>query len=84
MRIYSWNVNGFNAVIKKKDFQEFLSATDPDILCLNETKMDAEKLVKTALWQEIPKCYEQYWNCSKDKKGYSGVAIYTKIAPISV
>lgn len=56
--IYSWNVNGFNAVIRKQDFQEFLADTDPDILCLNETKMDADKLIKTSLWQEIPSCYE--------------------------
>lgn len=82
--IYSWNVNGFNAVIRKQDFQEFLADTDPDILCLNETKMDADKLIKTSLWQEIPSCYEQHWNCSKAKKGYSGVAIFTKIAPIEV
>jgi exonuclease III len=31
------------------------------------------------MWSEIPATYEQHWNCSKDKKGYSGVAIFTKI-----
>lgn len=36
------------------------------------------------MWSEIPATYEQHWNCSKDKKGYSGVAIFTKIQPISI
>ena len=36
------------------------------------------------LWKEVPEGYEQHWNCSKKVKGYSGVAIFSKIAPVSV
>ncbi len=38
MKIYSWNVNGIRAVLKKGTFQEFMAAHQPDVLCLQETK----------------------------------------------
>lgn len=81
--IYSWNVNGINAILKKGKFQEFMNDAKPDIVCLNETKTDGGKIEKL-LYKQIPPEYEQHWNCSKDKKGYSGVAIFTKYKPISV
>ena len=55
----------------------------PDIICLNETKTDDGKIDKQ-FWKQIPEGYEQHWNCSKDKKGYSGVAIFTKFKPVAV
>ncbi len=42
--IWLWNINGVNAVLTKQSLQEFLDATNPDIICLNETKIDQEKL----------------------------------------
>lgn len=42
LRIYSWNVNGIKAIIKKDEFKTFLKDADPDILCLNETKTDLD------------------------------------------
>ena len=77
MKIYSWNVNGIRAVLKKGDFQAFLKKHDPDILCLQETKAQKEQ-VETDLPQ-----YDEYW-CSAEKKGYSGTAIFTKVAPRNV
>ncbi len=78
MKIYSWNVNGIRAVVKKGAIQEFLQKNQPDILCFQETKAEQGQAVF-----EIPG-YEEYWNSSKTKKGYSGTAIFTKLKPIAV
>lgn len=77
MKVYSWNVNGIRAVLKKGDFQRFLAQHQPDILCLQETKADRSQ-VEVDLED-----YEEYWN-SAEKKGYSGTAIFTKHSPLSV
>jgi exodeoxyribonuclease-3 len=77
MRIYSWNVNGIRAVVRKGALQEFMAKEKPDILCLQETKALQGQA-------EIDfEGYEEYWN-SAEKKGYSGTAIFTKIKPIKV
>lgn len=75
MKIFSWNVNGIRAVIKKGELQAFIAKHEPDILCLQETKAQEGQAVI-----DLPE-YEEYWN-SADKKGYSGTAIFTKIPPI--
>lgn len=77
MKIYSWNVNGIRAVLKKGVLQKFLLDYDPDILCLQETKATAEQVEN-----EFPG-YKTYWN-SAQKKGYSGTAILTKQLPQKV
>jgi exodeoxyribonuclease-3 len=77
MKIYSWNVNGIRAVLKKGDFQRFMEQHAPDILCLQETKAMRDQ-VEVDLSD-----YEEYWN-SAEKKGYSGTAIFTKIPPENV
>ena len=76
MKLVSWNVNGLRACMGK-GFPEFLRAADPDILCLQETKMQREQADFTL------EGYEEYWN-SAEKKGYSGTAIFAKQAPVSV
>lgn len=76
MKLISWNVNGLRACITK-GFYDFFQQEDADIFCLGETKMQPEQAVI-----ETPG-YHQYWN-SAVKKGYSGVAIFTKQEPISV
>lgn len=82
--VWSWNVNGVNAVIDKGNLKEFLTKNDPTVLCLNETKCDVEKLDKKMLFAKVGPGYAQYWNCCKIKKGYSGTAIFTKVKPVSV
>ncbi len=77
MKIFSWNVNGIRAVHKNGDFGRFIEKYDPDILCLQETKAQQEQSEV-----DLPE-YDEYW-CSAEKKGYSGTAIFTKIAPIDV
>ncbi len=76
MTIYSWNVNGIRA-IAKKGFFEWINANAPDILCLQETKAHIEQLDDSLI--NIPG-YSSYF-CSGKRKGYSGVAIYSKIEP---
>ncbi len=77
MKIYSWNVNGIRAVLKKGVFMPFVAAHDPDILCLQETKAERGQV-------EIDLAgYHEYWN-SALKKGYSGTAIFSKEKPLSV
>ncbi|MEI8013051.1 MAG: exodeoxyribonuclease III [Candidatus Omnitrophota bacterium] len=79
MRIISWNVNGIRAV-QKKGFLEWFRRENPDILCLQETKAAPQQLDDTLL--SVP-CYKSYW-CAALKKGYSGVAVYTRRAPLAV
>jgi len=78
MKLYSWNVNGIRAVVGKGLFQEFIQKHQPDVLCLQETKAEQGQAVI-----DLPD-YEEYWNSSEGKKGYSGTAIFSKIKPLSV
>lgn len=78
MRLYSWNVNGIRAVVRKGELQKFLAEHQPDILCLQETKAEQGQAEFDA------PDYIEYWNSSKGKKGYSGTAIFTKIKPLTV
>ena len=80
MRIISWNVNGLRAIHKKGNFGEILK-TNPDILCLQETKVEAEQLDSEL---RNPDGYFSYFTHSKMRKGYSGVAVYAKIKPDKV
>lgn len=79
-RIVSWNVNGLRA-ITKKGFLEWFARESPDILCLQETKVDPEQLPNEVRSVES---YSAYFSSSKVKKGYSGVALYTKRVPDAV
>lgn len=76
MRLISWNVNGLRACMNK-GFMDFFTAIDADVFCIQESKMQREQA--TFAFQN----YYEYWN-SAEKKGYSGVAIFSKIEPVSV
>ncbi|MDR2596433.1 MAG: exodeoxyribonuclease III [Treponema sp.] len=83
MRIISWNVNGIRAA-EKHGFVDWLVNENPDILCLNETKAEPGQLSPQLLNPPVNgKPYSAFWACAK-KKGYSGVAIYTKEKPQDV
>lgn len=77
MKIYSWNVNGIRATIRKGALQDLVKKHQPDILCLQETK--AKEGQAEIDFEE----YEEYWN-SAQKAGYSGTAIFTKVRPLEV
>jgi len=80
MKIISWNVNGLRAV-SKKGFIEWFRDTSPDILCLQETKAEEEQLPEEV---RSVSGYTALFASSKLRKGYSGVAVYTKVPPLSV
>jgi len=80
LKILSWNVNGIRA-IHKKGFFDWLKKENPDMLCLQETKASPEQLPDELL---NVNGYKSYFSSSIVKKGYSGVAIYTKQEPKKV
>jgi exodeoxyribonuclease-3 len=80
MKIISWNVNGIRAVYKRGDWEYFKKA-HADIFCLQETKAEAEQLEEGL---RNPPGYFSYFSHSKGRKGYSGVAIFSKVEPLKV
>jgi exodeoxyribonuclease-3 len=80
MKIISWNVNGIRSWHKKGKL-EWLLKECPDIFCIQETKAELEQLPEEL--KNIPG-YHPYFDHSKGRKGYSGVAIYTKAKPEKV
>src|SRR6185503_5750570 len=80
MKLVSWNVNGIRACVKKGCWQWF-EDYQPDICCIQETKANLEDIpsqVKDA------KGYFSYFDHAKEKKGYSGVGVFSKIEPEEV
>lgn len=77
VKIYSWNVNGIRAVVKKNLWQPFLDKEQPDILCLQETKAKPEQIEF-----ELGDYTAFYY--SAEKPGYSGTAILSKTPPLQV
>lgn len=78
MKFISWNVNGVRAVLNK-GLADFVASEAPDILCLQETKAHPEQVDME--WLDASYC--DHWN-SAEKKGYSGVAVFSKMKPLSV
>ena len=79
MKIASYNVNGIRAAIKKGLF-EWIREQDYDVVCFQETKA-LEEQVDESLLEEVQ--YHHYWH-SAEKKGYSGVATFSKVKPTKV
>jgi len=79
MRLISWNVNGIRAGIRK-GFFEWLQEASPDMLCLQETKIQPDQLTPE---MQQPDGYHSYWH-SAERKGYSGVSTWAKSEPLAV
>ena len=79
MKLISWNVNGIRAA-SGKGYTEWFNEYKPDILCIQETKVQIDQLEEKI---SKPKGYYSNWN-SAEKKGYSGTATFSKIEPKSV
>ena len=79
MKVFSWNVNGLRSVIGK-GFLEWIQLTKPEILCLQEIKLQENQLPK-----EVSRLsgYQQFFNFA-DKKGYGGVAVFSKLNPKNI
>ncbi len=80
MKIVSWNVNGLRSLYKQ-GYWKWFSENTPDILCLQEIKSEVLQLAPDVQKSEG---YFSYFNSSRARKGYSGVALYTKIEPKEV
>jgi len=76
---YSWNVNGIRAQ-EKKGFCNWAKSTNADIIAVQETKANPSQLSEQLLHLNG---YQSYWKFG-EKKGYSGVAIYSRIKPINI
>ena len=84
MKIVSWNVNGIRAV-EKRGFADWVRLESPDMLCLQETKVQPDQLSAELrnLKDGDGKTYRSYW-ASARRKGYSGTAVYSKTEPREV
>jgi len=80
IKLISWNVNGLRAVLKK-DFLASVKALDADVLGLQETKLQEDQLTAE---MRIIDGYESHFSFAALKKGYSGVAAYSRMAPKAV
>lgn len=76
MKLISWNVNGLRACVQK-GFVDFFKEADADIFAIQETKLQPDQIDLEF------EGYHSYWN-SAVKKGYSGVAVYTKKEPLAI
>lgn len=76
MKLVSWNVAGFRAVLKK-GFEEFFDEIDADVFCMQESKVTLDQ------FSFNKEEYDMYLYPA-EKKGYSGTLVYSKIKPINV
>jgi len=79
LRLYSWNVNGFRAVLGK-GFADWMTTAAPDVVGLQEVKAEAEQVGPDRFFDG----YRCFWNPARSRKGYSGTACYTRVEPMSV
>jgi exodeoxyribonuclease-3 len=78
MKIVTWNINGIRALVRKDLFSSFVAAYDPDVICLQETRVQSEQIIL-----DLPSHPYQYWN-GAERKGYSGTAVLAKMPPVAV
>jgi exodeoxyribonuclease-3 len=76
IKLFSWNVNGIRAVMRKNELLPFIEKEQPDAICLQELK-GTEEQAKL----ELPEDYTEFWYPA-EKAGYSGTAIFTKLKPL--
>jgi exodeoxyribonuclease-3 len=80
MKIISWNTNGLRATVKQGFFEPLFKKYQPDIVCFQETKSEPNQLPEDVI--NLPG-YKSVFSNPKTRKGYSGVAIYSKEKPVS-
>ncbi|MBO6149296.1 MAG: exodeoxyribonuclease III [Lachnospiraceae bacterium] len=78
MKFISWNVNGLRACVSKGGFLDAFTKLDADIFAVQETKLQEGQIDL-----KLPEGYADYWNYA-EKKGYSGVAVFARMEPLSV
>ncbi|GJQ08756.1 hypothetical protein GpartN1_g547.t1 [Galdieria partita] len=73
MRLFTWNVNGLESLLRKGYFADFVNRTSPDIICFQETKISRRKLAR---WSVATKDWNCFLSVCKTNEGYSGVATF--------
>lgn len=81
MKLVSWNVNGLRSVHRNGFWLPFLKGTKPDVICLQEVKAETDQLPEDV---REPGGYSSFFSPCQIKKGYSGVALYSRVEPLSV
>ena len=81
MKIITWNVNGLRAIEKKGELNNLIKNNCPDIICLQETKSEIGQLHDDI---KNKSGYYSFFESATNRKGYSGVAIYTKEYPLKI
>ena len=81
MKLYSWNVNGFRAVIQKPEWAAWFNNNNADIVALQETKAEPAQVPDE---HRAPQGRHAFWSASTVKRGYSGVAVFAAAPPLSV
>jgi len=80
MKLISWNINGIRASVKK-GFLDWVEAAKADVICLQETKADVDKIPTEV--REL-KGYHTFWHSCTIKSGYSGVGVMSRVQPVNV
>lgn len=80
MKFISWNVNGLRAVHKKGKLEEIFGL-GADVIGIQETKCTPDQLPEEVVYKQG---YHSFFDSAKERKGYSGVAVYTKVKPEKV
>lgn len=80
IKIISWNINGIRAILKKGDLQQFMQMHNPDILCVQETKAEQAQVPEEF---NPPTDYTAFFHSCSVRKGYSGVATFSRIVPLA-
>jgi len=80
-KLCSWNVNGIRAA-EKKGIISWIENSEYDVICLQETKVSDPAILSEKL--RFVNGYDSYWQCATEKKGYSGVAVYSRLKPTKV
>ena len=84
LKIISWNINGLRSLMKKDILYDLIENKNPNIICFSETKLTTTIDVEQTLKDKIKGYKYRYWNSSIERKGYSGVAVFSKKKPIDV
>ncbi|MBG3877350.1 exodeoxyribonuclease III [Desulfovibrio oxamicus] len=80
LKLYSWNVNGIRALSGKPEWNWF-AGCDGHIVGLQETKAEREQVPAA---HRDPEGWKAWWLASRVKKGYSGVAVFSRVEPLAV
>ena len=79
MKLYSWNVNGFRAVIQKPEWAAWFNNNNADIVALQETKAEPAQVPDE---HRAPQGRHAFWSAATVKRGYSGVAVFAAVPPL--